>query len=153
MSGLGGNPTIVFGRPPFPPDQEVPSFPFQDFFDPKQRVVRYLHFLDIGFVKRAFYRRAVPFTESVRDDGMTTDVRHHKHFFRPARQIAFFEGAVFLVETHAIAHAAFGRWGLGMQALPVESVPHLGHRLGGDLMRGHADTPMIGVIVRVNQRL
>ena len=43
--------------------------------------------------------------------------------------------------------------GFWVQALPVESVPHLGHGLGGDLMRGHADTLMIGVIVRVNQRL
>ena len=85
MSRLGGNPTIVLGWPPFPPDQDVASFAFPDFFDPKQRVVRYLHFLDIGFVKRAFYRPPAPFTESIGDDGMTTDVRDHKHFFRPAR--------------------------------------------------------------------
>ena len=89
---LRGNPTIVLGRPPFPPDQDLTSFAFQDFFDSKQRIVRHLDFLDIEFVKRAFYRRAVPFTESISDHGMTTDVRDHKHFFRPTRQIPFFEG-------------------------------------------------------------
>ena len=150
---VGRDPTIVLGWPPFPPDQDVSSFAFQDFFDPKQRVVRPLRFLDIGFVKRAFYRRVVPFTESIGDDGMTTDVRDQKHFFRPARQIAFFKGAVSLVVTHAIADSTFGRWGLGVQTLSIESVPHVGHGLGGDLMRSHADTAMIGVIVRMNQRL
>ena len=80
-------------------------------------------------------------------------MRHHKHFFSPAWQIAFFEGVMFLFEMHAIAHMAFGRWVLGVQALPLKSVPHVGHSAGGDLMRGHADTPMIGVIVRLNQRL
>ena len=118
MSRLGGNPTIVLGRPPFPPDQDVPSFPFQDFFDPKQRVVRHLHFLDVRFVKRACYRRAVPFTESERDDGMTTDVRHHKHFFRPARQIAFFEGAVFLLESTRSPTRHLGGGVLGYKRCP-----------------------------------
>ena len=102
---------------------------------------------------RALYRRAVPFTESISDHRMTTDVRDHKHFFCAARQIPFFEGAMFLVETHTIAHSTFGRWDLGVQTRPVESIPHVGHRFGGDLVRGHANTAMIGVIVRMDQGL
>ena len=35
MPGLRWNPTIVLGWPPFPPYQNVASFAFQDFFDPK----------------------------------------------------------------------------------------------------------------------
>ena len=84
---------------------------------------------------------------------MTTNVRDHKHFFRPARQIPFLEGAMFLVEAYTIAHLAFGRWGLGVQALALESIPHVGHGIGADLMRGHANAAMIGVIVRMDQGL
>ena len=40
-----------------------------------------MHFVHMGFVKRAFYRRTVPFTESIGDHRMTTDVRDLKHFF------------------------------------------------------------------------
>ena len=112
-----------------------------------------MHFLDIGFVKRAFYRRAVPFTESIGDHRMTTDVRDHKHFFRLARQIHFFEGAMFLVEAYTIAHSTFRRWHLWVQALAVESIPHVGHGVWGDLMRGHPNAAMIGVIVRMDQGL
>ena len=48
---------------------------------------------------------------------------------------------MFLVEVDAITHLTFGGWGLLVQALAV------------DLMQGHPNTPMIGVIVGVNQRL
>ena len=61
---------------------------------------------------------------------------------------------MFLVEVDAIAHLTFGGgWGLLVQALAVESVPDLGHGFGRDLMPGHPNTLMIGVIVGVNQRL
>ena len=112
-----------------------------------------MHFLNIGFVKRAFYRRAVPFTESIGDDRMTTDVRDHKHFFRPPGQIPFFEGTMFLVDTHPVPHATFGRRRGLVQTRPVEFVPHLRDRLGGDLMRGQPNTAMTGVIVGMNQGL
>ena len=35
MPGLGWNPTIVLGRPPFPPHEHLASFAFQDFFHSK----------------------------------------------------------------------------------------------------------------------
>ena len=60
---------------------------------------------------------------------------------------------MFLVEAYTIAHLSFGGWGLLLQALAVESVLDLGHGFGCDLMRGHPNTLMIGVIVRMNQRL
>ena len=60
---------------------------------------------------------------------------------------------MFLVEAYTIAHLTFGGWGLLVQALAVESVPDLGHGFGCDLMRSHPNTPMIGVIVRMDQRL
>ena len=60
---------------------------------------------------------------------------------------------MFLVKAYTIAHLAFGGWGLWVQALAEESVPDLGHGVGGDLMRGHPNTPMIGVIVRMDQWL
>ena len=60
---------------------------------------------------------------------------------------------MFLVEAYAIAHLTFGGWGLWVQALTVESVSDLGHGVGCDLMWGHANTSMIGVIVRMDQRL
>ena len=60
---------------------------------------------------------------------------------------------MFLVEAYAIAHLTFGGWGLLLQALVVESVPDLGHGFGCDLMQGHPNTPMIGVIVRMDQWL
>ena len=60
---------------------------------------------------------------------------------------------MFLVETYAISHLKFGGWGLLVQALAVEFVPDLGHCFFRDLMRGHPNTPMTGLIVRVDQRL
>ena len=60
---------------------------------------------------------------------------------------------MFLVEAYTIAHSTFGGWGLLIQALAVESVPDLGHSVGCDLMWGHPNTSMIGVIVRMDQRL
>ena len=60
---------------------------------------------------------------------------------------------MFLVEAYTISHFTFGRWGLLVQALAVESVPELGHCFFRDLMRGPPDTPMIRLIVRVDQQL
>ena len=60
---------------------------------------------------------------------------------------------MFLVEAYAIAHLTFGGWGLLVQALAVEFALDLGHCFFRDLMWGHPNTPMIGLIVRVDQRL
>ena len=60
---------------------------------------------------------------------------------------------MFLVEAYAVAHLTFGGWGLLVKTLAVEFVPDLGHGFGRDLMRGHPYTPMIGVILRMDQRL
>ena len=59
---------------------------------------------------------------------------------------------MFLVEAYAIAQLTFGGCGLLVQALAVEFVPDLGDHFFRDLMRGHPNTPMIGLIVRVDQR-
>ena len=60
---------------------------------------------------------------------------------------------MFLVEAYAVAHLTFGGWGLLVKTLAVEFVPDLGHGFGRDLMRGHLNTLMTGVIVRMDQRL
>ena len=60
---------------------------------------------------------------------------------------------MFLVEAYAVAHMTFGGWGLLVKTLTVEFVPDLGHGFGRELMRGHPNTLMIGVIVRMDQRL
>ena len=60
---------------------------------------------------------------------------------------------MFLVEAYAISHLTFGGWGLLVQAMTLEFVPDVGHGFFSDLMRGHRNTPMIGLIVRKDQRL
>ena len=60
---------------------------------------------------------------------------------------------MFLVEAYAVAHLTFGGWGLLVKTLAVEFVPDLGHGFVRDLMRDHPNTLMIGVIVRMDQRL
>ena len=60
---------------------------------------------------------------------------------------------MFLVEAYAMNHSIFWGWGLLVQTLAVDSVPDLGRGVECDLMRGHPNTPMIGVIVRMDQRL
>jgi len=60
---------------------------------------------------------------------------------------------MFLVESHAIPHLTFGGWGLLIQSQTVESVPDIRYGFGRDLVRGHPDAPMIGLVLRVNQQL
>ena len=60
---------------------------------------------------------------------------------------------MFLVEAYAISHLTFGGCRLLVQAMTVEFVPDLGHCFFRDLTRGHPNTPMTGLIVRVDQRL
>ena len=60
---------------------------------------------------------------------------------------------MFLVEAYAISHLTFRGCRLLVQAMTVEFASDLGYCFLRDLMRGYPNTPMTGLIVRMDQRL
>ena len=94
-----------------------------------------------------------------RSAGFGLDLVQQPHPFFTGRFLFSSQNALvglesnYFVEAYAIAHLTFGGWGLLVQALAVEFVPDLEHCFFRDLMRGHPNTSMIRLIVRMNQRL
>ena len=75
---------------------------------------------------------------------------YREHLFAPIRRIAFFELTFVLADAHAIRHAQLGH---ALTVVTVQTLPHLFLILVTYLRRSHADTAVVGVVVRLHQVL
>ena len=119
--------------------------PFHDAIHAKEVVVPHADLFQIVRVKGPSDGGVVPLGDLVHGYDAVPRPRHREHFLGQTRQITLLEGAMLLVQSHAVAHFEGGS--LRFPSVGVQPLPHGFDVVSVDVARGHPDASVMRSIL------